>query len=105
MLHELARGKDAAIPTRKLASRRADKPNSLYCAQRTVDLASARLWLIESILIDDVVTLLEVRRRFEIPVALCRAGAREMAQTARRMIARRKIADPTTNKENKHPVA
>jgi hypothetical protein len=78
--------------TRKLASRRSDKPNPLYYAQRTVDVVSARLWLIEGIPIDDVVTLLEVRRRFEIPIALCRARAREIAQTAQRMIARRKIA-------------
>jgi hypothetical protein len=92
VLHQLARGKDAAKLTRKLASRRADKPNPLYYAQRTVDVASARLWLIEGVPIDDVVTLLEVRRRFEIPVVLCRARAREIAQTAQRMIARRKIA-------------
>ena len=92
VLHELARGKDAAKLTRKLASRRSDKPNPLYYAQRTVDVASARLWLIEGVPIDDVVTLLEVRRRFEIPIALCRARAREIAQTAQRMIARRKIA-------------
>ncbi len=92
VLHELARGKDAAKLTRKLASRRADKPNPLYYAQRTVDVASARLWLIEGVPIDDVVTLLEVRRRFEIPVALCRARAREITRTAQRMLARRKIA-------------
>jgi len=92
VLHELARGKDAAKLTRKLAYRRADKPNPLYYAQRTVDVASARLWLIEGVPTDDVVTLLEVRRRFEIPVALCRARAREIAQTAQRMIARRKSA-------------
>jgi hypothetical protein len=92
VLHELARGKDAAKLTRKLASRRADKPNPLYYAQRTIDVASARLWLIEGIPIDDVVTMLEVRRRFEIPVALCSARAREIALTAQRMIARRKIA-------------
>ena len=92
VLHELSRGKDAAKLTRKLASLRADKPNPLYYAQRTVDVASARLWLIEGIPIDDVVTLLEVRRRFEIPIAFCRARAREIAQTAQRMIARRKIA-------------
>src|SRR6266851_5570208 len=91
-LHELARGKDAVKLTRKLASRRADKPNPLYYAQRTVDVASARLWLIEGVPIDDVVTLLEVRRRFEVPVALSRARAREISQTAQRMIARRKIA-------------
>jgi hypothetical protein len=92
VLHELAQGKDAAKLTRKLASRRADKPNPLYYAQRTVDVASARLWLIEGVPIDDVATMLEVRRRFEIPVALCRARAREIAQTAQRMIARRKVA-------------
>jgi hypothetical protein len=92
VLHELSRGKDAAKLTRTLASLRADKPNPLYYAQRTVDVASARLWLIEGIPIDDIVTLLEVRRRFEIPIALCRARAREIAQTAQRMIARRKIA-------------
>src|SRR6202050_4455830 len=60
VLHELARGKDAAKLTRKLASLRADKPNPLYYAQRTVDVASARLWLIDGVPLDDVVTVLEV---------------------------------------------
>ena len=92
VLDELARGKDAGKLTRKLASRRSDKPNPLYYAQRTVDVASARLWLIEGVPIDDVVTMLVVRRRFEIPIALCSARAREIALTAQRMIARRKIA-------------
>src|SRR5450631_391072 len=92
VLDELAKGKDAAKIERKLASRRTDKPNPLYYAQRTVDVASARLWLIEGVPIEDVVTLLEVRRRFEIPIAVCRARAGEIAQTAQRMIDRRKIA-------------
>jgi len=105
VLHELARGKDAEKLTRKLASRRSDKPNPLYYAQRTVDVASARLWLIEGIPIDDVVTLLEVRRRFEIPVALCRTRAREIALTAQRMVARRRLLKPTTYKENNNAVA
>ena len=90
--HELAHGKDPVKLTRELASRRSDKPNPLYYAQRTVDVASARLWLIEGIRIDDVITMLESRRRFELPVALCSARAREIATTAQRMIARRKIA-------------
>jgi len=90
--HELAHGKDAVKLTRELASRRADKPNPLYYAQRTVDVASARLWLIEGIRIDDVITMLESRRRFEIPATLCSARAREIADTAQRMITRRKIA-------------
>jgi hypothetical protein len=64
----------------------------VYYAQRTVDVASACLWLTEAIPIDDVITMLEVRRRFEIPAALCSARAREIASTAQRMIARRKTA-------------
>jgi len=90
--HELAHGKDAVKLTRELASRRSDKPNPLYYAQRTVDVASARLWLIEGIRIDDVITMLESRRRFELPAALCSTRAREIAATAQRMITRRKTA-------------
>jgi hypothetical protein len=90
--HELSQGKDAGKLTRELASRRSDKPNPLYYAQRTVDVVSARLWLIEGIRIDDVITMLESRRCFEIPATLCSARAREIANTAQRMIARRKIA-------------
>ncbi|CAN5457333.1 hypothetical protein BH10ACI4_BH10ACI4_04630 [soil metagenome] len=90
--HELAHGKDAQKLTRELASRRSDKPNPLYYAQRTVDVASARLWLIEGIRIDDIITMLESRRRFEIPAALCSARAREIVTTAQRMITQRKSA-------------
>jgi hypothetical protein len=89
---QLAHGKDAVKLTRELAFRRSDKPNPVYYAQRTVDVASARLWLIEGIRIDDVITMLESRRRFEIPEALCSARAREIAATAQRMIARGKRA-------------
>jgi hypothetical protein len=88
----LAHDMDAAKLTRELASRRADKSNPLYYAQRTVDVASARLWLDQGIPIDDVITMLEVRRRFEISTALNSARAREIAATAQRMIARRKTA-------------
>lgn len=89
---QLAHGRDAVKLTRELAARRSDKPNPLYYAQRTVDVASARLWLIEGIRMDDVITMLEVRSRFEIPAALCCARAREIAVTAQRMVARKKIA-------------
>jgi len=89
---QLAQGKDAEKLTRELASRRSDKPNPIYYAQRTVDVASARLWLLEGIPIEDVITMLESRRRFEISSTLCSARAREIAATAERMIARRKSA-------------
>jgi hypothetical protein len=92
VLNELSARKDAEKLTHALASRRADKPNPLYYAQRTVDMASARLWLLEGAPIDDVITMIESRRRSEIPSALCSARAREIATTAQRMIARKKIA-------------
>ena len=66
---QLAHGRDAAKLTHEMASRRADKADPLYYAQRTVDVASARLWLADGIPIDDVITMLEVRRRFKIPAA------------------------------------
>ena len=92
VLHELAHGKDAVTLTLELASRRADKPNPLYYAQRTIDVASARLWLIEGTSFDDVIKMLESRRCRELPAALCSARAREIAATAQRMIARPKTA-------------
>jgi hypothetical protein len=88
----LTHGHDAARLTHELIVRRSDKADPVYYAQRTVDVASACLWLAEGIPIDDVITMLEVRRRFEIPAALCSARAREIAATAQRMIARRKTA-------------
>jgi hypothetical protein len=90
--HELARGGDAVKLTQELAARRSDKPNPLYYAQRTVDVASARLWLIEGIPQKDIITMLESRRRFEMSATLCFSRAREIATTARRMIARKMSA-------------
>jgi hypothetical protein len=90
--HQLDHGKDAMTLTHELALRRSEKPNPTYYAQRTVDMASACLWLLEGAPIDDVITMLKVRRDFDIPAALCSARAREIATTAQRMIARRKTA-------------
>jgi len=89
---ELANGRDAAKLTKELASRRSDKPNPLYYAQRTVDVASARLWMLEGVPHEDIVTMLESRRRFEVSTTLCYARAREITATAARMIARKRIA-------------
>ncbi len=90
--HQLAHGKDALTLTHELASRRSDKANPLYYAQRTIDVASARLWFIEGSSFDDVISKLESRRCFELPAALCSARAREIATTAQRMMAHRKPA-------------
>jgi hypothetical protein len=88
----LADGLDAAKLTKELASCRSDKPNPLYYAQRTVDVASARLWMLEGVPHEDIVTMLESRRRFEISTTLCSARAREITATAARMIVRKRIA-------------
>jgi RepB DNA-primase from phage plasmid len=88
----LANGRDAAKLTKELASRRSDKPNPLYYAQRTVDVASARLWMLDGIPQEDIVAMLECRRRFEISTTLCSARAREITATAARMITRKRIA-------------
>jgi hypothetical protein len=92
ILRELARGKDPVKLTRTLAERRVDKADPVYYAQRTVDVASAWLWLKDDIPMGDIVTMLQVRRRFQIPDKLCSARAHEIAFTAQRMIARKKIA-------------
>ncbi len=89
VLAELSSGRDADETTRTLASRRSDKANPLYYAQRTVDIASARLWLTEGTSIEDVIAELEDRRRSAIPMALCSARAREIAATAQQMIRRK----------------
>ncbi|MBB5061499.1 hypothetical protein HDF16_006235 [Granulicella aggregans] len=86
---ELSHGKDAIELTLELASRRSDKPNPAYYAQRTVDMASARLWLEKGTSAAEVIAILESRRQVEIPAALCSARARETAATAQRMVARR----------------
>ena len=88
VLAELTSGKDAAQLTHSLAARRTDKPNPLYYAQRTVDMASARLALLAGTSVHDVITSLEARRSAELPDALCSARARQIAQTAAQMIAR-----------------
>jgi RepB DNA-primase from phage plasmid len=104
-LSELSVGKDARKLTHILAQRRAGKPNPIYYAQRTVDMASARLWLLDGAPIDDVITMLEVRRRFELPAALSSSRAREIAATAQRMIVRKKIESNQQLKEKENAIA
>jgi hypothetical protein len=89
---QLAHAKDALTLTLELASHRSDKPNPTYYAQRTIDMASARLWLQKGIAITDVIAMLESRRQHELPATLCSARAREIAATVQRMIVRNKIA-------------
>ncbi len=105
VVQQLSRGEDAGKLTLELASRRSDKPNPLYYAQRTIDIASARLSLLEGIAIEDVIAMLENRRSSEVPASLCSSRAREIATTAQRMIARQKFSSLHHPKENHHATA
>jgi hypothetical protein len=88
----MAHGKDADKVTRTLAERRTDKPNPLYNAQRTIDIASPRLWLLEGAPIADVITMLQVRRRFEIPSAFVPPQSKKSAGTKTEKTAPIKVA-------------
>ena len=101
----LSLGEDAGKLTLALASRRSDKPNPLYYAQRTIDIASARLSLLEGMAIADVIAMLERRRSAELPASPSASRAREIATTAQRMIARQKFTSLHTPKENHHATA
>ena len=104
-VHHLSLGTDAGELTLTLASRRADKPNPLYYAQRTIDIASARLSLHRGTAIEDVITMLEHRRSGEVPAGLCSSRAREIAITAQRTIARQEFTSFQTPKENHNATA
>jgi hypothetical protein len=85
--------------TLELASHRSDKPNPLYYAQRTIDLASARLLLLNGAAIDSVIAMLADRRSADVPAALCSSRAREIVTTAQRMIARQTFTSNHKPKE------
>jgi RepB DNA-primase from phage plasmid len=105
IVQQLSLGEDARKLTLALASRRSDKPNPLYYAQRTIDIASARISLLEDMPIHSVIAMLESRRSTEIPPALCSSRAREIVATAQRMIARNKFASIHAPKENHNATA
>ncbi len=104
-IQQLSLGEDAANLTLALASRRSDKPNPLYYAQRTIDIASARLMLLNGAAIENVIATLEDRRSADVPAALCSSRAREIVTTAQRMIGRTKFASFHHPKENHNATA
>ncbi len=104
-VQQLSLGADAGNLTLELASRRSDKPNPMYYAQRTIDIASARLMLLNGAAIEDVIATLEDRRSADVPGALCSSRSREIATTAQRMIQRTKFASIHHPKENHNATA
>jgi hypothetical protein len=104
-VQQLSLGEDAANLTLELASRRSDKPNPLYYAQRTIDIASARLMLLKGAANEDAIAMLEERRSADLPAAFCSSRAREIVTTAQRMIGRAKFASFHHPKENHNATA
>jgi hypothetical protein len=104
-IHHLSLGEDADKLTATLASKRSDKPNPLYYAQRTIDIASARLMLLNGSAIEDVIAMLEDLRSANFSAALCTSRAGEIVATAQRMIARSKFASVHNSKENHNATA
>jgi hypothetical protein len=104
-VQRLSIGEDAVNLTRELASHRSDKPNPLYYAQRTIDLASARLMLLNGAAMNNVIALLADRRSADVPATLCSSRAREIATTAQRMIARQTFTSNNKPKENHNATA
>ena len=104
-VQQLSLGEDAAKLTLALASRRSDKPNPLYYAQRTIDIASARLMLLNGAVIEDVIATLEDRRSADVPASLRSSRSREIVTTAQRMIGRTKFASFHHPKENHNATA
>ena len=102
---QLSLGEDARTLTQELALRRSDKPNPLYYAQRTIDIACARRSLLEGAAIETVIAMLERQRSAEVPPALCQSRAREIATTAQRMIARQISTSNHHPKENHNATA
>ena len=68
---------------RELASRHSQEHRFAVLSRQLSDLASARLWLSESAPIADVLTMLEVRHRFELSPDVARAYAVEILSAAR----------------------
>ena len=75
------------------------------CNRRRLDIASARQWLAEGAPISDVLTMLEVRHRFELPSADGRAYAIGILRAAQQPIRTRKRTLNLHRKEAHHALA
>ena len=75
------------------------------CNRRRLDIASARQWLAEGAPISDVLTMLEVRHRFELSSADCQVYAAEILRAAQQTIRAPKPTLSPQRKEAHHALA
>lgn len=102
VLAALRAGIDPARLTRELA---AQHPGDAGFAHRLVDTASARLWLADGAPVADVLTMLEVRHRFELSPANARAYAVEILSSVQSQIDGGSIHSIPTSKETRYAAA
>jgi hypothetical protein len=102
VLAALRAGIDPGELARDLARR---DPGGAGFARRVVDTASACLWLTEGAPVADVLTMLEVRHRFDLSGADCRAYAVEILLAARQEIDACNPRTIPTSKETRYAAA
>jgi hypothetical protein len=90
---------------RELASHRPKERRSAALSRRLADTASVRLWLADGFPVADVLTMLEVRRRFELSPDVALAYAVEILSAARAEIVTANQPLITHRKESLHAAA
>jgi hypothetical protein len=90
---------------RELASRHSKEHRSAVLSHQLADTASARLWLADGFPLADVLTMLEVRRRFELSPDVVRAYVVEILSAARAEIVTANQPLITHRKESFHATA
>ena len=90
---------------RELASRHSQENRSAVTSRRLADIASAGLWLADGVPVADVLTMLEVRYRFELSPDVARAYAVEILSAARAEIVTANQPLITHRKESLHAAA
>jgi len=100
VLSALKAGIDAGRLTRELFSLHALESGAWDRARRIVDTASVRSWLSDEVPPADVITILEVRRRFEFPRQDCHTYSVSILQTAQKEIRSENATPIPTQKES-----
>ena len=80
-------------------------PDNRVSLRRFADILSARQWLAEGAPVGDVLTMLEVRRRFEFSPHDCRTYAVEILSAARAEINTMNQSQTAHREESFHAVA
>jgi hypothetical protein len=100
VLSAIRAGIDAEELTRELSSRHAIEPGAWERARRIVDMSSARCWLAEGVPSADVITILEVRRRFEFSRQDCRTYSVSILRAVQEEIRSENATPVPTRKES-----